>query len=238
MMNVHAPIEWPKSVKLSVTQFWLLKQSGAFNAYSKSELLEGEMSGVPLQGDDEPESDASVPIRLRIEDYRRLHEAGLLEMNGKTELIDGLLYEVSPQYRPHGFVKDELAYRIRRCLEALGSPLHVATEQSVAITPYSEPQPDIILTTQPRGPGAIPSASVALLIEISSTTATFDLNEKVRLYASAGIQEYWVADVNARIVHQMWVPARNAYVEGREVSFGQRIVAETIERLDIDLGGL
>lgn len=237
-MNVHAAIIGPRPVRLTVDDFWLLKQSGTFAAYAKAELIEGELTGVPRPDDDAPETDASVPIRLRIQDYLLLAGAGAFERCPKTELIDGVVYEVSPQHRPHGFVKDELAYRLRRALETLDSPLHVATEQSVAIAPYSEPQPDIILTTDPRGAGAIPVGSVALLVEVAASTLAFDLNDKARIYAAAGVGEYWVADVAARMLHQLWAPAGEAYTRRREIAFGADIAAATIAGLTIATGNL
>ena len=43
-----------------------------------------------------------------------------------------------------------------------------------------------------------------LVAEVSSTTLAFDLMAKVRLYACAGIAEYWVLDLEGRrlIVHR------------------------------------
>ena len=230
-MNVPANIPERNPVRLNVASFLLLKQTGFFAEYSKPELLDGELFGVPQQADDEPEYDSSVPVKLALTDYRRLDDAGAFNDLGKTELIDGLVYAVSPQYRPHGFVKDELTYALRRALEAQASALHVATEQSVAIAPYSEPQPDIILTSEPRGTGPIPVASVALVVEISDSTLAFDLNDKARLYAGAGIPEYWVADVEVKVIHQMWGPKGDAYAERREVAFGGRIESVTVAGL-------
>lgn len=237
-MNVETAIRRPAPVKLTVNDFLLLKQSGVFAGFSKAELLFGELSGVPVQADDEPESDASIPIKLRVGDYLLLDRAGAFGAYSKTELIDGVVYELSPQHRPHGFVKDELAYRLRRSLEALESPLHVATEQSIEVAPYSEPQPDIILTTEPRGPGAIPVASVALVVEVSSSTTSFDLSDKADVYAAAGIAEYWVADVNARLIHQMWAPGPEGYAERRKVALGEGVEAVTVEGLAVETDGI
>lgn len=173
-------------------------------------------------------------VKLRVEDYATLDQSGAFAPYTATELIDGMVYAMSPQYRPHGFVKDELAYRIRRALEASDSSLHVATEQSVEIAPYSEPQPDIIVTSQPRGAGAIPARSIALLVEVAVTTLEFDTIDKAALYAATLIPEYWVVDVTARVIHQMWGPLGEVYAEQREVAFGERIEAATLESLAIE----
>jgi Uma2 family endonuclease len=237
-VNVQAAIGRPEPVKLRVNDFWLLKQSGAFAAYSKSELLEGELWGVPREREDEPDYDSSYPIKLRIADYELLDRGGAFDEYRKTELIDGVVYAMNPQHRRHGFAKDELAYRLRRALEAMRSNLHVATEQSVALEPDSEPQPDIILTTEPRGSGAIPRASVALLVEVSDSSVRFDLADKSRVYATAGISEYWVLDVIAGRIHLMWSPQGDAYAERREVKLGEAIGSAMIEGLIVETAAL
>lgn len=233
-MNVHAPILHRDPVPLTVDDFILLRRAGSFAGYGKVELLDGELSGVRLQDDDEPEYDGSEPVRLNCRAYRLLAEAGSLQGHGKTELLDGAIYAMSPQYRPHGFVKDEIAYRLRRALEALGSSLHAATEQSAALSSFSEPQLDIMLTREPRGDGPIPGTSVVLICEVSASTLAFDLREKVRIYAEAGIPEYWVADVEARIIHQMWAPVGDRFTRTRDVPFDARIESVTITGLKIE----
>lgn len=237
-MNVQMPIGRPERVELSVSDFLLLRQSGAFDGYSKSELLDGELWGVPVQSKDEPECDAVYPIKLRIEDYLRLHEAGAFERYRKTELIDGIVYAMNPHYRPHGFARDELFRRLHEALKAIGSPLHAAAEQSVSLPPHGEPQPDIILTAEPRGPGAIPGLSVALIVEIATSNPTWDLSEMLRLYATAGIGEYWVVDLKKCLIHQMWSPQGEAFAGGREVKLGERIEAATIEGLAVETDGI
>ena len=45
--------------------------------------------------------------------------------------------------------------------------------------------------------------------------------------ARAGVPEYWVADVNGRVIHQMGAPVDDANVERREVAFGAQVEAST-----------
>lgn len=237
-MNVLAPVRAPTPVKLTADGFWLLKQAGAFAGYRKAELWDGALSGIPIEADDEPESAAMVPIKLRLEDYRLLDDKGLLADHGKTELIDGLVCAMSPQYRPHGYVKDELAYRLRRALEALHSNLHVATEQSVAIPPHDEPQPDIVLTSEPRGLGPIPVGSVTLAVEIAANSLGLDLGDKAALYARAGIAEYWVVDVVARAIRQMSSPSGDLYSTDLDIAFDTPITSTTVPGLSVETTGL
>ncbi|MES2421348.1 MAG: hypothetical protein V4595_08620 [Pseudomonadota bacterium] len=95
-VNVHAPILHRDPVPLRVDDFILLKRAGSFAGYGKVELLDGELSGVRLQDDDEPEYDGSEPVRLDGRAYRLLADAGSLQGHGKTELLDGAIYAMSP----------------------------------------------------------------------------------------------------------------------------------------------
>lgn len=237
-MNAPAALPARVPIKLTIPSFQLLRGFGAFDDYWKAELLDGELWGVPADGDDEPESDAVFPIKLTIAQYELLAKSGAFLDYRKTELIDGRVYPMSPQYRPHGFVKDELAYRLRRALEDVGLPLHVATEQSMAIPRTSQPQPDIMLTSEPSGEGAIPVASVALIIEVSDSTSRYDLRHKATLYALAGVAEYWVADVITRTIRQMWRPEGGRYEERREAPFGDPISSVTLDDLVINTSPL
>jgi Uma2 family endonuclease len=237
-MNVQTAIRRPERIKLTVTDFRLLKRAGAFAGYSKSELLEGKLWGVPVQGEDEPESDAVYPIKLRIEDYLRLGDAGALDKYGKTELIDGAIYTMNPQHRPHVRIKSELAFRLRLALEAIGSTLFVGIEGTVAMPPNDAPEPDIIVTSEPEGDGPIPVSSVPLLVEVGDSTVRFDLQQMADQYALHGVPEYWAVDVNARVIHQMSGPESGAYSRRREVGFGERIEAATIEGLAVETSGL
>lgn len=171
--------------------------------------------------------------RLRVADYILLNEAGAFE-GMRTELIEGDVIVMNPQYRPHMFVKNELGYRLRRTLETLNSDLYVGTEGSVQLSDHDLPQPDIILTRDPRGDGPIPLSSIALLVEVADTSSEIDLNRKLAAYARHGIPEYWVADVNQRAIHQLWAPEGEGYTQRRTVAFGEPVTAATIEALRIE----
>jgi Uma2 family endonuclease len=177
--------------------------------------------------------------RLKVADYLTLDRSGAFE-GMRTELIEGEVIVMNPQTRRHLFVKSELAYRLRRALEAIGSSLFVAVDGTVELTgdSHSLPEPDIFLTSAPQGDGYVPVESVALAVEVAATSLELDLGRKAPLYARHAIAEYWVVDVNRGVIHQMWAPADEAYGQRRDVAFGQRIDAATIEGLAVETAGL
>jgi Uma2 family endonuclease len=179
------------------------------------------------------------PYRLKVADYLTLDRSGAFE-GMRTELIEGEVIVMNPQTRRHLFVKSELAYRLRRSLEAVGSGLFVAVDGTVELTgdSHSLPEPDIFLTSAPHGDGYVPVESVALAVEVAATSLELDLERKAPLYARHGIAEYWVVDVSGRMIRQMWAPKGDAYSERQDAEFGQRVEAATISGLAVQTIGL
>ena len=170
--------------------------------------------------------------RLRVGDYAMLDATGAFD-GARTELIEGDVIVMSPQYRPHGIAKLGLYNALRSSLQALRSPLTAVVEFSLALDEHNLPEPDIMLTSEPIGEGAVPLASVALVIEVADTTLDTDLGAKARLYSAAGVREYWVADINGGVIHQMWAPNAETYGKCRKIAFGETVAAATIDRLSI-----
>ena len=135
-------------------------------------------------------------------------------------------------------VKSELAYRIRRVVEDAGIDLFVGIEGSVALSDHDLPEPDILLTSAPDGDGPVPCDSVALIVEVADTTLAFDLGRKLQMYAAAGVPEYWVVDIDADSIHQMWSPTEGEYSGRREVAFAACVEAATIPGLRLATAGL
>jgi Uma2 family endonuclease len=179
-----------------------------------------------------------VPVKLTIEQFVLLDRSGAFDGYAKTELIEGAIYAMQGQFRPHAYAKTELAYRLRQALDALGSALYPIGEATVGMPPVSAPEPDISLTSAPIGEGYVPLDSVALAIEIADSTAAFDLGQKALLYAKHAIPEYWVVEIPAQRIHLFWSPAESGYRESRTVTIGERLESVTIPGLAVETGGL
>lgn len=181
-----------------------------------------------------PLNTAHLPLKLRVEDYLALNREGAFDAYSKTELIDGGVLFMNAQHRAHARIKSRLHLLIASALLLSGSEFEALVEASVAIPPHDVPEPDIILTNEAGGDGLVPARSVALVVEVSDSTLDTDLGAKVALYAGAGIAEYWVVDVQRRVIEQMSSPTDGDYGKRTSVNFGERLSARTIDALDID----
>lgn len=178
------------------------------------------------------------PLPLRVDDFLLLNDTGAFADYGKTELIDGGIVYMNAQHRPHARVKANLYRALCNALEAAKSPFTALIEVTVSMPPHNAPEPDIVLTNEPEGEGPVPLSSIALIVEVSDTTLKGDLGIKQHVYARHGVPEYWVADVEGRVIHQMWGPSGEGYAERREHAFGAVIEVATLAGALVATGGL
>ena len=136
------------------------------------------------------------------EGFRMMADAGLFT-DGRYELLEGEIVKIMPN-EPHTFVNTEL---IRVLVECFGWD-YVRIPSSLAASPESEPEPDASVTLKPRREylksGIPPGTEFRLVVEVSDSTLWRDKGQKAKLYAAAGVPEYWIVNLTGRtvIVHR------------------------------------
>ena len=182
---------------------------------------------------------ASAPLlRITAGQLEAMAARGALADFPRLELRDGVLCQMSPQYRPHLLAKTAMYDALRDALRALGSPLGVASKGSVRISESEVPMPDVFVWEVQRGDGPVPAGRVRLIVEVSDTTLEDDLGRKRLVYAAGGIPEYWVVDLAGQAVHQHWSPGGDGYTGEALVLFGKPLAAETLPGLCISTAPL
>jgi Uma2 family endonuclease len=142
----------------------------------------------------------TVPIyRLSVEQYHRMAEVGILLDGDPLELLEGWLVPKMTKNPPH----ESTIRRLHRHLMQLLSKVWVIHLQSPIELGESEPEPDLsIVRFAPDEYGnRHPTAeAVGLVIEVAHTTLAIDRGIKHRIYAKAGIAEYWIANLMDDII--------------------------------------
>ncbi len=177
-------------------------------------------------------------VKLRVDDFDLLAMNGGLAGLERTELLDGDIYQMSPQYTRHGMAKALFHEALLDWKRANRPELLVLSEVSVAMPPYDEPIPDVILCDVPVGEKGISVATVHLLIEVAEDSRKRDLGYKHALYARQGVPEYWVVDLAKGKVHQFSSSGADGYSKNHEVAFGYRVDSMTIPGLAVETGGI
>ena len=149
--------------------------------------------------------------RFTVEQYYKMAEVGILDVEQRTELIEGEVIEMSPIGAKHAACLSKLADVLRdrtrnKALVRQQNPIHMGDR--------SEPQPDIAVVKERQNyyleSHPIPT-EIFLLIEVADSTLKYDRDVKVPLYAKAGIPELWIANLEAQVFETYRQPSETGY---------------------------
>lgn len=121
-------------------------------------------------------------------------EAGVLD-DKKVELLNGEICQMPSEGAPHSYFGGSLADQFR---DNLTDRALVRNANPITL-PDSEPEPDIAIVKGSwrdyRYRHPYPE-DVLLIVEVASSSLQKDLGLKRTIYATAGIPEYWVLNIN------------------------------------------
>jgi Uma2 family endonuclease len=133
---------------------------------------------------------ASEPDRYDAERYFALVECGIVSPDERNELLDGVIVAMAPQSPLHAAG----VYRVDCALRAAFPPGTVIRGQSPMVAGgASVPEPDLAVLFGSEADYVIHYPGTALLVvEIAVSTVTQDRLTKSRIYAGAGVKNYWI----------------------------------------------
>jgi Uma2 family endonuclease len=144
-----------------------------------------------------PPTPPARPFRFTREQYYEMGARG--DFDGKrVERIRGEIVEMSPINWPHVVGCRRVAVWLERAFA--GSAWVSRNEQPLALTD-SDPQPDVMVVAGRFEDYTDHPTTALLVVEVADTTLANDTTTKAELYATAGITDYWVLDVENRCLH-------------------------------------
>lgn len=177
---------------------------------------------------DQPTPIPTSEIRLlRRREYLQLAELGLFDPDERIELLEGVIYQMSPIGRRHGISVTRL---MRRLCEAIDAAWDVIPQSSYEATAWSMPEPDIAIA--PRANKRPDDA--LLVIEVADSSLARD-RYKARIYAQARVPEYWIINLRDRVVEVHTRPRSAAYGSVTVHAAGGRLTSSSFPQLTLVL---
>ena len=140
------------------------------------------------------------------ESYMQFGSVPLFGFRRRPQLIRGELWDLGPMTPLHAA---GICLLDRQLFPIIGERYLMSCQCPLDLGPETMPLPDLAIldfdrtSYGERHPGG---SDTLLVAEIADNTQEFDLGIKAELYAVAGIPEYWVLDLNARVLHVMRDP--------------------------------
>lgn len=178
---------------------------------------------------------ATTPItarvhRLSVEDVYKMVAAGILEEDGRLELEEGVLVEMTPV----GIDHEDVAGWLNAHFGRAGGDVYQVRVQSTFLTSGGYVLPDVMLITPRRGEAP---STAHLVVEVAQSSHARD-REKARHYAAADVPEYWIVDVPARTVTVHRGPLAGEYRETETYRDGQTVVPLLTGAPPVDVSAL
>lgn len=168
-----------------------------------------------------------------VEDYHRMSEAGILSKDDRVELLEGEIVELSPIGSRH----QACVNRLTTFLVQFAAQKYVVSVQGpVRLDENSEPQPDLaLLKSKPDFyEDAHPSPDdILILVEVSETSAAYDREVKLPLYAGHGIRETWIVDLESRTIQVNSEPTADGYGRATTVRNGSLVRSIVLPELSV-----
>ena len=130
----------------------------------------------------------------------------LLPDDCRTELIDGVLYDLASPITVHQLISMEISFQLRSQIEKCGNDCYVFAAPSDVKISYDNRnilQPDlyVICDTEMIRNGKLTLGPPPFVIEVlSPSTRGKDILLKSWKYATSGVKEYWMVDPDKRII--------------------------------------
>jgi len=154
------------------------------------------------------------------EDYERMAELGFFQ-DRRVELVDGVVYEImTPQKNPH-------VTSVHKGLAALQAAFpngwYVRCQSPLALSSQSMPEPDLAVVAGGPDDYQAPPSEAVLIVEVADSSQIHDRKRKAKVYAAAGIQDYWIVNLRIDAVEVLRDPREGVYQTRRTCRRGETI---------------
>ncbi|HEX9940398.1 MAG TPA: Uma2 family endonuclease [Thermoanaerobaculia bacterium] len=143
------------------------------------------------------------------EEYERRVNEGYFQPGDRVELVDGVLYEMSPQSGYHADGVSLVEYALRPLYP---EGFYLRIHMPLALSFDSEPEPDIaVVSGRPGDYSPHHPTTAILIVEVADSSLYHDRKRKASLYARAGIPEYWILNLVKRCLQVYRHPKDSVY---------------------------
>jgi Uma2 family endonuclease len=177
------------------------------------------------------------PRLLSVDEYHRMIAAGILDEDERLELLEGVIVAMAPQSPAHAYC---IQWLTRFLVRRLGDAYAVRPQLPLTLGERNEPEPDLTVVRADSASKDHHPGTAVLAIEVSGDSLRKDRRVKAAVYARFGIAEYWIVNVEARVVEVLSDPdaGDGAYRRTRIVTTSETLTSEALPELSFPVAEL
>ena len=161
------------------------------------------------------------PHRWTRDEYERMAAKGFFAPDARVELVDGIVYDRTPQ----GSFHSAGVCACQKKLERIFSGTHdVRVQMPLELGDWSEPEPDIAVVRGSYEDYAFTEPTTAVLVvEVADKSLPHDRKWKIPDYARAGIPEAWLINLKAAVLEVYREPLDGIYQTRLKFRIGEKV---------------
>ena len=177
------------------------------------------------------------PRLLSVDEYHRMIEAGIFDEDEHLELLEGVIVAMAPQNPAHAYC---IQWLTRFLVRRLGDAYAVRPQLPLTLGKRNEPEPDLTVVRADSASKDHHPGTAILAIEVSGDSLRKDRRVKAAVYARFGITEYWIVNVEARVVEVFSDPdaANGVYRRILTVTPTETLTSEALPELSFSVAEL
>ena len=173
--------------------------------------------------------------RWTVAQIDELTRLGVFQEQGGFELIGGEIVPMQSKGARHERVKMELNRHFGR---SLAVDIDFIPETTFRLSEDTFVEPEFTLFPRSVGVEGLNAQTALLAIEISDTTLRYDLGRKIAIYASFGVREVWVVNVETMVTRVHREPAGQGYGAVTEHGAAETLTPVLVPELSVCLAAL
>lgn len=175
--------------------------------------------------------------RCSTEKYLQMIDAGVFDDGQRVELIEGYLSAMAPARPDHSGA----TYDFTEAFLPVAKRFKVCVQGTIVIGEGNVFDPDFALLR--RRPGGYRKSharpeDILLIAEVACSSLRRDREAKLPIYAAAGIQEYWIADLKQGVLHVYRQPEGAQYRQLESLTGDQTVRPLACDDLEVRVGDL
>lgn len=170
------------------------------------------------------------PRLLSVEEYHRMLTAGIFDEDERVELLEGVIVAMTPQSVAHA---RRIEWLNRFLVRRLGDEYSVRPQLPLTLGQRNEPEPDLAVVRALSASEDRHPDTAVLVIEVAGDSLRRDRRLKAAVYARAGIPEYWVVNLEERVVEVFADPetATGSYRKTRTCAAADTLTSDALPQL-------
>ena len=176
--------------------------------------------------------------KVCVSEWHKMGKYNIFPPDARMELIKGEIIDMAPIGPSHAGCVINL---IEMFANQKGKTALINVQNPIQLGNLSEPEPDLVLLRpvshfyREKHPTV---EDIFLLIEVSDTTIKHDRETKIPLYATDGIVESWLIDLNEFQVEVYLNPTANGYTNKRIFGSEQILIPSQLPHIEIPVSDI